>query len=734
MKKIPESSDKFEQLGQRLRELLRRRPDAPDAPPSDILGILHELQIHQANLERRNEELRRMNRDAARLHRRHTEMQKTLRKSEERYRQLFESLQEGVWVIDKHAKTSFVNPSMAALLGYTPGEMAGMHLFEFMDREGIEIAKTKIEQRRKGTKEQHEFKFHHKDGTPVYTLIETTPLFDDEGRYSGALASVMDISDRKRAEEILESKNRLMSTLLENLEMGVFMVEAPTGKPLLANRRAKELLGRGIMDEADKTTLAEVYQAYKRGTDELYPQDRMPIVRGLYGEHRSVDDMIVVHPDGSRFHLEVSGCPVRDGQGNVVASLVCFADITTRKRHEAEILKLNETLEQRVAGRTAELENRTRQLQQLALEMSSTEDRERHRIASLLHDDFQQQLAYIKMDLGLMAKDSIDGKVAQRLGFLERLIGESIEKSRNLSYELNPPALHRNGLLTAIDTLSREMKEKHGLRVDVHTAPDAEPDSPTLASILYRAARELLFNVAKHAGTDSAVLDIRGINGKIRIQVEDAGRGFDYGTVRSRQGRGVGFGLYNIEDRVTFLGGDMRVETTPGRGCRVVLTVPKDVSRQTGGPGPPHEDRVGRERIPLEPGAPPPPAGCGGQIRILLADDHRLMREALARLLQSCNGLTIAGQAVNGREAIRLAAELSPHVILMDVTMPELDGVEATAHISRAHPHIRIIGLSMHNDTDTRRKMLDAGADAYLTKTGSPDTLVQTIRRLASRQ
>ena len=155
-----------------------------------------------------------------------------------------------------------------------------------------------------------------------------------------------EVKERQRAENNLESQNRLMSTLLDNLQVGVFMVEVPTGKPLLANRRAKDLLGRGIMNGAERITLAEVYQAYKLGTEELYPEDQMPIVRGISGEKHSIDDMFVVHPDGKRVFLEVFGSPVKDEQGSVIASLVSFSDITGRKQDEEKRLSLEEDLRQ----------------------------------------------------------------------------------------------------------------------------------------------------------------------------------------------------------------------------------------------------------------------------------------------------------------------------------------------------------------------------------------------------
>jgi PAS domain S-box-containing protein len=133
----------------------------------------------------------------------------------------------------------------------------------------------------------------------------------------------------------------LMGALLDNLDVGVFMVEAPSGKPLLVNRRAIELLGRGIIDGADKDNLATSYNAYQIGTQNHYPEDRMPVVLGMQGQRTTVDDMVVVTPSGERVFLEVFGSPVRDQKGKIVASLASFSDITQRRQSE-EILRKSE--------------------------------------------------------------------------------------------------------------------------------------------------------------------------------------------------------------------------------------------------------------------------------------------------------------------------------------------------------------------------------------------------------
>ncbi len=135
----------------------------------------------------------------------------------------------------------------------------------------------------------------------------------------------------------LKRQNDLFESLLKMLPVGVFMVEAPSGRPLVANEAACDLLGRGILPDASRSNLAEVYKAYRADNGEPYPPEAMPILRGMQGETSHVDDLIVERPDGTRTLLEIFGSPVRDSQGQIWASLVSFMDISQRKRAEAAL-------------------------------------------------------------------------------------------------------------------------------------------------------------------------------------------------------------------------------------------------------------------------------------------------------------------------------------------------------------------------------------------------------------
>ncbi len=134
--------------------------------------------------------------------------EQALRVSEKQYRELVSALQEGIWVVDKEANTTFVNKHMAVMLGYTEQEMIGKNLFYFMDEYGVEICKRNLVRREQGIKENHDFEFIKKNGDRIIVVMASSPLMDEAGNYMGAIAGVLDITDRKKSEQKLLQLNQ----------------------------------------------------------------------------------------------------------------------------------------------------------------------------------------------------------------------------------------------------------------------------------------------------------------------------------------------------------------------------------------------------------------------------------------------------------------------------------------------------------------------------------------------
>ena len=392
------------------------------------------------------------------------------------------------------------------------------------------------------------------------------------------------------------------------------------------------------------------------------------------------------------------------------------------RESEQRLREMNETLEERIAERTQVAEQRATQLRALASELALTEQRERRRLAKILHDHLQQILVAAKLKVGLLKKRIEIEDQRARLQRVDELLDESIGVSRSLTVELSPPVLYDAGFTAALEWLTRHMQEKHGFSVRVEVETDLEPAGEDLRVFLFDAVRELLFNVVKHGGTSEASLQVGVANaGDFQVIVADEG----VGMVPQDDEPGFqesGFGLFSIRERLGLLGGRMQIDSSVNLGTRIILTIPVGLT-EPGRHLPASAKRHGgTSDVSEEEGSE------STALRILLADDHKMFRKGLSNLLREHPGLEVVAEAGDGRTAVKLAQELRPDVIVMDVAMPQLNGIEATRRVREILPGVRVVGLSMHEEDDMARAMLDAGANVYLKKDGSLERLVEAIR------
>ncbi|WP_310820973.1 response regulator [Stratiformator vulcanicus] len=401
---------------------------------------------------------------------------------------------------------------------------------------------------------------------------------------------------------------------------------------------------------------------------------------------------------------------------------------------DEELRQINESLERQVAERTRIAEERATQLRTLAGELTRAEERERRRLAQMLHDDLQQLLVGARIRLATLPNDPNPEQFGAILTEIDSLLDESIKVSRDLTLKFSPPVLYDAGLGPALEWVGRQMASKYGLNVTVDYDDSAQPTAEDTSVLLYQAVRELLFNVRKHSGAVEARVSLEnGNNDQTVLTVRDSGRGFLIGDeAKTDDTSGGGFGLFSIRERLELIGGRMELESEPDVGTTVRLFAPKQPTNGHASFTPDVEESRGIPQATESTRSETKPQTVSlldtSEIRILLADDHRVMRASLAGLLEREPIFDIVGEATDGKEAVELARQVRPDVVVMDISMPEVDGIEATRILKGELPELIVIGLSMHEKDDMQASMLAAGATDYVTKDGPPENLTNAIK------
>jgi signal transduction histidine kinase/CheY-like chemotaxis protein len=383
--------------------------------------------------------------------------------------------------------------------------------------------------------------------------------------------------------------------------------------------------------------------------------------------------------------------------------------------------KLSGELEQLVEKRTDELVQSQGRLRELASELNLAEQRERRRLAIELHDHLQQLLVLGKLKLGQgkrLAKSL--PAVLDVMQQTDDVLSDALNYTRSLVAELSPPVLREHGLVAGLKWLA-EWMQRHDLQVTVDSAQDTVALPEERALLLFQSVRELLINAAKHAKCHQAWVEVTQDDQTLCISVRDEGAGFESDSAAANATAGSSkFGLFSIRERMKALGGSLEIETALGRGTTCVLKLPR-VDRDESQADKPH---LGSES-PKRPETLPRKAGTIG---VVLVDDHGMIREGLRAVLANYPDICLLGEAADGEEAISLVRRVQPSVVIMDINMPKMNGIEATAHIKAQFPHVHIIGLSVNTEADNQEAMHNSGAARLLTKEAAVDELCQAIQ------
>jgi PAS domain S-box-containing protein len=373
--------------------------------------------------------------------------------------------------------------------------------------------------------------------------------------------SAQNLYNLDAAGEALRASELRYRRLFESAKDGILILDAETGMIVDVNPFLIELLGISRKAFLDK-------KVWELGflKDLAANEDKFAELQAQ--EQIRYEDLPLETASGRPIAVEfVSNVYLVNGRRVIQCNI---RDITERKRAEEELRQAKDELEQRVRKRTEELALRVSQLRALAGELTLTEQRERKRLAKILHDHIQQLLVAAKIRVAMLGRDGND---SVRQAEAEGMIDECIAALRSLTAELSPYILHEIGLNAGLEWLASWMADKQGFSVELEMeAIRPLPDATKI--LLFESVRELLFNAVKHSHTRSAAVKLGTADGLLRLVVSDRGRGFDPYAISLSDKSCNGIGLFSVRERLELIGGQFEMESAPGKGSRFVLSVP----------------------------------------------------------------------------------------------------------------------------------------------------------------
>lgn len=574
------------------------------------------------------------------------------------------------------------------------------------------------------------------DGEKIALSCTAGPIRDTDGNITGAILAWTDIRERLTIETSLRESRERFRMLADNMAQLAWMADAD-GRAFWFNKRWIEYAGT-TFEQIDGWEHSELVHPDHRGR--VIEKFRRCIEAGTMWE----DTFPLRAIDGSYRWFLAQAFPIRDEDGHVLRWFGTKTDVTVqletmealrrsqselardiveREHAERELKELNETLEERIQQRTAEVQELADQLRAMAAELTQVEQRERRRLAAILHDHIQQLLVGSLMMLERLKRDLSTPESLEMLQSIQTALRETVTASRSLTVELSPPVLQEAGLSGGLAWLAAQTEEKGQVKVTLEVDEAGEPTTEELRHLLFESVRELLFNVLKHADARNVWVQMRRLEGDLTsVVVRDDGRGYERPSSRHPVTETRSFGLFSIQQRLTYFGGRMEIQSKPGEGTRVELIVPQDRRKVAGDAPFQASEEAGT-------GSSASTHASSPHIRVLLVDDHQIMREGLAGIFAEEDDLLVIGEADNGLDAVDLAVKMRPDVVVLDINLPQINGIEVTRILRERVPEVSVIGLSMHFDQFIQDSMLSAGAVAYLSKGDPSDELLAAIRR-----
>jgi len=517
-----------------------------------------------------------------------------LRRSEAQYRELVQSANSIILRMDTEGRITFINEYAEKYFGYARDEILGMNAVgtivpetESTGRSLKTMVRDIIENPDRYVANENENM--RKSGERTWVFWTNRAIVDDHGVHTGILSVGSDITAVKRMEEQLRLRVRQQAAVAElgrralaEHDLTLIMQEAAG---LVADGMDVELVEVLEWVAEDELLLLLAGIGWEEG---LVGRLKVGIDPGsLAGNALEANDAVTADDLQAQCDRDCMEVPIAHGAASGLAVAIpgglapygvlgAYAR-TCRVFSEQDVLFLQSMatiLGDAVVRKRAEerVERQRQELRAMASDLALAEERERHRIAVGLHDQVIQNLAVATIRLDSLRQSLHSVEARNTLQVVRDSTGAAISDLRSLTFELSPPVLYELGLEPALQYLAELMEREHGLSVRYLDDGTRKPLREELQVTLYRSARELLMNAVKHARASNVTVSVSRLGGNIHIMVGDDGAGFDAAALETRAA--AGFGLLSIRERLACLGGQIAIDSEPGRGTSILLRAP----------------------------------------------------------------------------------------------------------------------------------------------------------------
>ena len=736
-----------------LEELKLRCISDPGNAEEILSDALEQLQVTFEELSAADEELMQQNEELI-------VAEEALRESEEKYRLIVETANEGIWMVDRDARIIFVNPKLAEIFGYSPKEMLGKTAFDLMDDEGKEIARKKLEQSKQGIKGSHEFKYIRMDGSPLWAMVNATPIVDKDSKFAGSLAMLTDITERKLMEEALQVEKDILQAIMEDTNAQIAYLDPQfnfikVNSPYVqgCGHSAEELIGRNHFNLFPNEENEAIFKKVVETGEPVWFHAR---------PFEYIDQ-----PERGVTYWDWSLVPVKDDAGQIKGLVFSLLDVTSLKRIEEELRRSRDELELKVQERTAELSAAKENLEainkELQAEIIEHEKTEKELIAAKeaaeaaaetkaafmanMSHELRTPMNYIVGMTSLLLDEPLTPELKDYIETIRKggdemmaLINDILDFSK---IEKEKVVLEYLPLsLRALIEESMEMVASHATKKGLNIVSTIKYGTPDYIVGDQGRLRQVLISLLSNAikFTDEGDISVtvsskplqKSNKQQILFAVKDTGIGIppekmaeifqpfsQVETTLSRKRDGVGLGLAANKKLVELMGGEIWARSEVGKGSAFCFTMEAEIASSEGIKAKP-------ERMTK---AVPDVLAEQHPLRILVAEDIPSNQKALLEMLKRMGYR--ADAVADGKEVLQALEMRTYDLILMDIKMPEMDGIEATKEIRRrgSIDEPKIIAITAYALAGDREKCLAAGMDDYISKPIQKEELAKVLMK-----